>query len=179
MGYYDFDGYSFNPITEDMLKRITEHRNSRDTWRNLTDSRPVFSQEGWLRNMGSSYMYFEVSNDSSPIGIVRITDIDYINSNACVGLDIYKAKRGSGHGIVVFKMLAKYCFEVMNLNRLWLLVRHDNIPAIKIYLRNGFREEGVLRSHLYKDGEYHDYILMGILRKEWENDTTVQSSFRP
>lgn len=174
--YYSVGGYAFNPVSDKSVARVLAHRNGKDTWTNLTDSSPIFQnqQRKWLESMGPKNMYFEVTYNTNFIGIARITDVNYANSNACVGLDIYEKQRGDGHGSNVFPIIVKYCFGTLNLKRLWLLTREDNMAAIKIYMKSGFVEEGIMRQHLYKDGRYYDYILMGLLRKEWEDDTSIQ-----
>jgi RimJ/RimL family protein N-acetyltransferase len=109
----------------------------------------------------------------STVGIIRITDIDFQNGNACVGLDIFSGFRAQGRALPVFKMAVKYCFDVLRLHRVWLLVKEGNTPAIKTYRKAGFRLEGAMRQHLYRDGLYHDYLLYGLLREEWERDRTA------
>ena len=33
---------------------------------------------------------------------------------------------------------------------------------------NGSKREGILRDHIYKNGTYHDVVVRGILREEWD-----------
>ena len=40
--------------------------------------------------------------------------------------------------------------------------------AIRAYEKCGFRREGIIRHDLYVNGEYHDSIIMGILRDEFK-----------
>ena len=39
---------------------------------------------------------------------------------------------------------------------------------MKSYEKCGFKREGVLRHDLYVNGEYHDSIIMGILKDEFK-----------
>ena len=55
----------------------------------------------------------------------------------------------------------------MNLHRVDLQVFEFNERAIASYRKVGFREEGRLRQHMYRDGRYWDIIHMGILRHEF------------
>jgi len=52
---------------------------------------------------------------------------------------------------------------------LWLNVLSTNTAAIKIYTKAGFVEEGRHRNHIYRDGQYYDYILMGLLHDEYNS----------
>ena len=43
----------------------------------------------------------------------------------------------------------------------------DNDVALKAQAAAGFRREGYLRRHVFKDGEYRDVVLLAILADEW------------
>lgn len=40
----------------------------------------------------------------------------------------------------------------------------------KVYYRLGFQVEGRLRQERYSDAAYHDLIVMGLLREEYEEE---------
>jgi RimJ/RimL family protein N-acetyltransferase len=61
-----------------------------------------------------------------------------------------------------------FCFSQLGLNKVYLDVWEENQRAIKCYLKCGFKEEGVLREHVRKDGRYHNKVIMSVLRQEWE-----------
>jgi RimJ/RimL family protein N-acetyltransferase len=61
-----------------------------------------------------------------------------------------------------------YAFETLNLNKVWLHVLTSNERGIRAYERVGFRREGVLRQHLYREGRYQDLLSMAILREDWK-----------
>jgi len=50
------------------------------------------------------------------------------------------------------------------------IVYDFNIPAIKLYKKVGFIEEGRKRKAHFVNGEYHDLIIMGILNEEWKEN---------
>ena len=66
-------------------------------------------------------------------------------------------------------LMLEYAFMQLNLNRVFLQVHADNARAIHVYEKCGFRREGCLRAHFYRDGLYIDAVQMGILRGEWES----------
>jgi L-phenylalanine/L-methionine N-acetyltransferase len=49
------------------------------------------------------------------------------------------------------------------IRRAELVVRADNIPALKLYRRFGFQVEGTLRQYMRVDGAFHDALLMARL----------------
>jgi len=61
--------------------------------------------------------------------------------------------------------LVKFIFEEMNINKIALSVYSFNERAIKCYKKCGFTQEGVLREELFREGRYHDEILMSLMKK--------------
>ena len=57
--------------------------------------------------------------------------------------------------------------EELKLHRLVLDVYSFNPSAEKVYLKAGFKREGVLRDAIMDDNKYADDILMSILEDEW------------
>jgi len=66
------------------------------------------------------------------------------------------------------RVLLRFIFEQMNINKVKLNVFSFNQRALRMYQKCGFKEEGRLRQELFRDGEYHDIILMGLLREEYQ-----------
>jgi putative acetyltransferase len=52
----------------------------------------------------------------------------------------------------------------LNLTRLELSVYVDNAPAIAVYRKFGFKEEGRFERYAFRDGEYVDALTMARLR---------------
>ena len=73
-----------------------------------------------------------------------------------------------GYGTEATTLLVRYAFETLNLNRVWLHVFEENARAVRAYEKAGFRREGLLRQDHYRDGRYHNTIVMGLLRDEWK-----------
>lgn len=102
------------------------------------------------------------------IGGCGINHIDWKNSVITVGIFIGdKNYMGKGYGTDAMKILIKFIFEQMNINKIKLQVFSFNERAIKSYEKCGFIIEGRLRKEIYRDGQYHDEIIMGILREDY------------
>ena len=48
-----------------------------------------------------------------------------------------------------------------------LTVSEKNLGAIKAYKNANFKTEGIMRQAFYRDGNFHDKIIMSILKDEW------------
>jgi RimJ/RimL family protein N-acetyltransferase len=76
--------------------------------------------------------------------------------------------RGKGIGGEVNMLLTRLAFDQYNMHKVELWTRGDNPAAIHSAEKNGYKIEGTIRETVYFDGKYHDGIIMGILRDEYE-----------
>jgi RimJ/RimL family protein N-acetyltransferase len=103
------------------------------------------------------------------IGYAGITSISNINRSGEYYLFIGNRRTwGKGYGTEVTRLVVNYGFRSLNLHRIMLTVFAGNSAAIRVYKKAGFTEEGVMRQSNYREGRYHDAIVMSILRPEWE-----------
>lgn len=166
-------------ISKKDLSFLMKLRNSPDTAEHLGDNRKVTieSQKNWYKKIevasDCQYYIFEMKGlkekPVEKIGMVRITGIDFLNRSMCVGGDIQVEYRGRGYSKIMFELIFKLGFNVLNFHKLWLLVLTNNQRAINLYKKVGFKENGRQRESVYrkKSGEYHDYIYMDILDREY------------
>jgi len=107
-------------------------------------------------------------NNHTVIGVVYLTNIDWIDRTAKFSIMIGESKyQNKGMGKLATNLMLDHAFEDMNLHKLWLRVLEDNIKAISLYEKCGFIKEGVNRQHIFKNGSYVNLISMGILKEEW------------
>jgi diamine N-acetyltransferase len=102
-----------------------------------------------------------------PIGYLRFDEIDLINRSMRVGGDIALCYRNKGYGKKMMGLIEKFCFDYLNMHRLWLLVLSTNKVAKHVYEKSGFEKEGVMRKAVYKNGEYLDYEMYSILKEDY------------
>lgn len=129
-------------------------------------------EEKWYESQSANndtYNFaIETLDEGKYIGGCGINKIDWKNSNVIIGIFIGdKNYWEKGYGTDAIKVLIKFIFNEMNINRIKLNVFSFNKRAIKCYEKCGFKVEGVLRQELFRDGEYHDDILMGLLKEEY------------
>jgi RimJ/RimL family protein N-acetyltransferase len=65
------------------------------------------------------------------------------------------------------KIILRYAFMEVNLQRVTLNVFEYNPRAVRTYEKTGFRHEGRMRQVLNREGKRWDMLFMGILREEW------------
>ena len=74
---------------------------------------------------------------------------------------------GKGIGKAALSLILEYAFSELNLHRVFLNVFSFNKRAIKLYEKMGFMHEGVLRQAFYRAGDWHDIVIMSILKNEY------------
>lgn len=86
------------------------------------------------------------------------------------------ALTGQGYGTEAIKIVLRFVFEQLSLNRLQLEVFSHNLRGIEAYEKVGFVKEGTLRQSLFYNDTYSDEIIMAILKSDYRetfvNDCT-------
>lgn len=168
--YFSHNGIHLRFPGEKDLPLIQALRNDQTTWTHLTDPRPVgpADQKAWLESLGLSrgrYCFVAGTDNLDFVGLVRMDEHDPIHRSLRVGADVVPKLRGHGLGTRIYEAIIRVAFGQLNIHRLWLQVLPTN-PALRLYLRLGFQEEGRLRDAVFRDGHYVDYIVMSILEGE-------------
>lgn len=107
--------------------------------------------------------------DDRPIGFVSVNGIQWTHGNGWVAIGIGDtACWGQGYGSDAMRVLQRYAFTELNLQRLTLNVFAYNPRAQRSYLKTGFVIEGIGREAMLREGARWDHVFMGILRDEWQ-----------
>lgn len=145
-----------------------EYLRNVDTDMALPKTRDQWAKEG---STDSNAVYFRlrtIDNDEL-IGFAAIYGIEWNNRTGVLSIGIGQSvHRSKGYGSDAIKLILRYAFHELNLDRVGLDVIEYNTGAIKAYEKAGFQLEGRKRSMVYRDGKRYDLILMGLLRDEWE-----------
>jgi RimJ/RimL family protein N-acetyltransferase len=158
------------------IDEIMKWINDREVMDNLIMRYPVsrYQEEKWIEKAlddpNPRNKVFAIENkDGVYLGGMGLHRIDWENRNAEVGIAIGKKEYwNKGYGTDAMMTLLDFAFNRMNLHRVCLKVFDFNVRGIKSYEKCGFKREGVLRHDLYVNGEYHDSVIMGILRDEFK-----------
>jgi [ribosomal protein S5]-alanine N-acetyltransferase len=98
------------------------------------------------------------------IGNIKLGPINNIHRFADIGIIIgEKDCWGKGYGLEAIRLIVKYAFDTLNLHKLTAGCYEPNAPSMKAFIKAGFTQEGVRKSHCYCDGKYVDDILLGLV----------------
>jgi RimJ/RimL family protein N-acetyltransferase len=133
--------------------------------------RPVdmMAHQQWWQSLGkdAGKVVFAIRKLSEPviIGYVQVAAMNSVHRSAEIGIRIGDEKnRGQGFGTEALRLVADFCWDHLNLNRVQLTVFKHNLRAIAAYRSAGFRKEGRMRKAAFIGGEWVDLILMAALR---------------
>ena len=125
----------------------------------------------WIKESKANKNFLPLAIDTltgEHIGIVSLRGIRKPSHKAEFGIVIGDKKYwGQGYGTEACQLIVAYGFKVLKLHRIFLRHVAFNIRGHKSYAKVGFKEEGVLRDHVFRDGYYHDEIRMGLLKNEY------------
>ena len=173
--FLDGDRLYLRPLAADDLDRCLKWINDPDLLQYLGRKTPMSREmeQEWLakqyKDERHTNLAIVLKDGDRHIGNCGLDSADFINSNASFGIFIGEADvREQGYGTEAAKLLLAYGFEELNLHRIHLTVFSFNERARRAYEKAGFVLEGTRREDYYRHGQYHDTLIMGILRSEWE-----------
>jgi RimJ/RimL family protein N-acetyltransferase len=100
-------------------------------------------------------------------GTALLWQIDHFNRLAHVGISLRPTFRGRGLATDAVRVLCRYGFAILGLNRLQLMTLADNAAMIATATKTGFRHEGTLRRAHWVNGQFLDKVVYGQLAQEW------------
>lgn len=134
-------------------------------------------EEKFIEELGTSsaatttWFIIEVveSDAKKPIGAIVLNDINVKDHCARFAIVIgEKPFWSKGCGTEAAKLIIRYGFEQLNLRRISSGVWSFNERSLRLHIKVGFSEEGRCREVVYVNGSYHDEVLFGLLREDWE-----------
>lgn len=113
------------------------------------------------------FSFLNIHGDLIAMG--GLTGITKEHKNAEFYIMVNPEMHGQGIGKKVSIWIYNYAFSVLDLHKLYLYTNDDNVSAYSIYEKSGFKLEGVLREHKWKNGFFQNRRFYGLLKSEWED----------
>ncbi len=113
-------------------------------------------------------MVFVIEEGGEVVGLVEAgeeNEPDY--RHASIDIFVTAARRGQGLGADAIRTLARHLFEDRGHHRITIDPAATNERAIRVYESVGFKRVGIMRNYERGvDGEWHDGLLLDLLRDE-------------
>lgn len=156
-------------------KTTIQWRNDDDIWSLLGGVKyfvSEFYEKQWIENAIKDSKNIRLAvclkENNLHIGNVYITDINLQNrsgiSHVLIGNRNYW---GKGYATEAYHLLLDYAFKERNFHRIVAHVLEDNIASIKLHLKCGYKQEGILRQSVFKNGTWKNQIQFSILDKDY------------
>ncbi len=152
----------------DDLRFLTDLRNDIATQHLLmahpkTSSSPEEVREWVSRRENEAHGLFRIiSKPQGPaVGFVQVHNVHRLDRVGPLGIALAMSERGCGLVRAELDLAIERCQSELNLRKIMLFVRADNLPALRLYARQDFEKIGVLRRHYCETPErVHDVVLM-------------------
>ncbi len=98
------------------------------------------------------------------IGIFHIKNIDWRIPKCELSYFLDKAYQGKGLMTDLLKLVVIYCFDNLQMNKIFVRISPDNVSSKKVAVKNGFITEGILRKEFKTEtGELIDLEYLGLV----------------
>jgi len=173
--FFEGDRIYFRPIEVEDESLLRQWVNDPVNRRGLCVRKPLNAcrEREWIESQGKSAadvaFGIVVRQGHRLIGTTGLHRIDPTHRKAEFGINLGDREyQNKGFGTEATRLMIRYGFEELNLNRIGLSVFANNLRAIRCYQKSGFVSEGCHRQAMYGAGQFHDEYRFGILREEWE-----------
>ena len=102
-------------------------------------------------------------DDGEFVGCCDLSEIDRWHHRAEVGFVIAKPYWSDGYAFEAMQAVMAHAAQALHLRRLSARTQLGNVRSVRLLERLGFREEGLLRGYVARDGERRDCLLFGLL----------------
>jgi len=158
-------------LFDDDLELIARSSDSPPRPASLAELEQRFDER--LEDPEDTSMRFAIEVDDELIGECGFHAIDHYRGSCQLGIVLGREFWAKGFGQDAVRALVAYAFRDLNMRKVALEVLADDDRAVGAYRKAGFVEEGRLRAHSWFEGAFHDALVMGILREEWEGGSPV------
>lgn len=104
--------------------------------------------------------------DGKLVGDIKIAEKE--PGVAELGILVDPDKHGKGYGTEASRLIIEHAFEQMRYHKVVARVVDSNEKSSRVWEKLGFELEGTLREQVFMDGEYHDFLIFGLLENEFD-----------
>ena len=135
-------------------------------------------QREWLQKASGckddGMIRFAMENlEGVTIGWVTLHSRSDKNGTFSFGVAVYRGHRGHGYAVDAVRIVLKYGFWERRYQKCNSVCLHSNQASIRMHEKLGFVEEGRIRRSSFFNGTYHDDVLFGMTREEFDRLMTA------
>ncbi len=124
------------------------------------------SREEFFQNRG---LHFAIRLKEN-MQIIGAAGINLMNKHfrGEIGFWLSEDYWNSGIATETAAAVIRFCFEKLNLHKVFAYYFQDNKPSGRVLEKCGMKKEGLLRDHVYSRGRYKNLVIASLLKKEFE-----------
>ncbi|MDR3328058.1 MAG: GNAT family N-acetyltransferase [Prevotellaceae bacterium] len=103
------------------------------------------------------FMIVENGNNTT-VGTIDLSDFDYHNQRAEVGLFIVEEFRNQGFAERALKLLVDYAFNFLHIHQLYAFVAKENQSSVNLFVKTGFDYSAELKDWFYHSKKYQTVV---------------------
>jgi RimJ/RimL family protein N-acetyltransferase len=162
---------AIRPLAEDDKKELARLLNNKQVSRYMTDRVPFpYSEKDadafleFVKNTPRDFFY-AITSDSHFIGGLGLHR-QPLNASHVLELGYWIGEEfwNKGYASAAVKLGIQAAFSVEGITKIMAKTYSVNIASEKVLLKNGFQEEGLLKSHINKKGVLYDEKIFGLVR---------------
>jgi len=121
------------------------------------------SNESWEKQAAYPFSIFDAQTGAL-IGGCGLNPVDMANRWANLGYWVRSSRAGQGIAVAATRLLIKFGFEQLELNRIELMIATDNYRSLRVAEKAGAQREGILRKRFILQGVVHDAVMFSVIR---------------
>jgi len=180
-----YEGYAWQG--ERVRLRPLKAEDAEKKWREWTDSEarvmleygmdlPPVSLETYREQLGpfdfseqDKRLNFAIDTlNGEFVGWLGFDPRDQRNGVCGVSIAVFREYRGNGYATEAMRLVLRYAFRELRMQKCNSACLDVNEASIALHTRLGFKKEGRRRRIAFTGGEFHDEILFGLLKEEYE-----------
>ncbi|HNT23103.1 MAG TPA: GNAT family protein [Anaerolineales bacterium] len=134
-------------------------------------------EEKIFNDVTNIYLAICLNENQDMIGYLSITSLDLRNRKAELGIIIgRKDLWNQGYAREAIRLGLEHLFFQLNLRRVHAYVLEEHESSLALFRRSGFIQEGILRDNVFKNGRFHNMVVLSILEDEFKVLTTREKA---
>jgi len=194
MEFDPYDGYFWQgqkirlrPMQiEDADKKLREYTDSEArAWLQMGMELPPVSREAYIEQLKpyldfkdiSQYLSFSIETlESEYVGWINLHNKSERRGTFSFGISIFREYQRNGYADEAVRIVLRYGFNELRMQKCNSTCIAINAGSIRLHQKLGFQQEGCIRRNIYLNGQFHDDLLWGLLKEEFEENERSESS---
>lgn len=127
-------------------------------------------EEKWYEGVvaATNTVIWAILREGRHIGSTGLHEIDWRNRHAVSGIWIGDTtQHGKGFGREAMRLRTDYAFQELGLEKVVTIIQKDNTASRRAAESAGYRQCGLWKRHIFRQGRWHDVWLGEVLRDDW------------